>query len=374
MLTIPSRNLINKGSTRGALNVLHLEAVRDTLAKMTASQEAIDHERSLNQLHVSFLGGRMSARFLTPQGVDTRDTEMPITTIAAGQLASEILPSRFFHGLKELATMDEAGGKVATMAWAKFAASAEKPRMIRTVRMKNERGDVFRAIRSCHSQEYAPYANLEFVQSILDHAGEFRELPVVQWKVSDTGMRIRFATVPADQIQVKTPVPMVEAWNSEVGASRLRLRGGMWRLVCTNGMGHWDESAEYGWIHRGDPARIHNGVKDAFINLRTVANGVVTAYNEALLVSVDDAFAWMEQELRGAGVSERVILASQKGLSDETTTPGNRLASVVDAITLAAQDEEDIFEQFEIERVAARILTTGRSIALKNNGHIPAPE
>jgi hypothetical protein len=366
-MTIPNRTLFRRGSARGHLSTMHLEEVRDLLARVDEKQDPRDYERSLNQLHVGFLGGQMMAQFLTPDGLD--DTRMPVTHTGAGQLAREVLPSRFFGGLKDLAALDEGGDRLATMAWARFAKEQTNPRFIRTVRMKLD-GEVRRVVRSCHSTNYAPYSNLQFVQDILDHGGKYANMPVLDWRLTDNGMRLRFATAGEEGIQLNVPCPMVEAWNGETGMSRTKLRAGIYKLICTNGMGSWDDKTEFGWIHSGDPERIQLGVKDAFDNLLTTANGVVGAYNEALTVSIDDAYEWMMAELTGH-VPDRVIVEAQKALTHETTTPGGKLASVVDAITLVAQDEEDMFDQYEVERVAARVLSRGRAVALRNGGRIP---
>jgi hypothetical protein len=347
----------------------HLEEVRDYLRKLATLQDATDYERTLNQLHVSFANGRMIGQFMTPKGLDA--DVMYFTDHGAGQVASEVLPSRFFGGLKQLSALDAQGEKLATMSWAKFAQSRQEPpvRLVRTVKMKVDQ-DIRRVVRSCHSQGYAPYSNLEFVEDLLQNAGEFAQLPVLDWRVTDSGMRLRFSADPMDRVEVNKPMTMVEAWNSEVGRRRVGLRGGQFVLKCTNGMGHWSDKTEYNWIHRGDSERIRRGVQQAFVNLQTTAQGVVDAYNEALNVEIDNAFLWMEQELDGK-VPDRVVRSAQQALNHPTTAPGGLLASVVDAITLVAQDEIDMFQQYEVERVASSLLNKGRGVALRNHGRIP---
>ena len=265
------------------------------------------------------------------------------------------------------------------MVWDKFAGTKEKVRMIRTINMRVGE-ETRRVIRSCHSQEYAAYSNLEFVQDMLDHAEDYSELPVLDWRVTDTGMRLRFAAIDAPTAVLRhwdpsalldQPIPMIEAWNSEVGCRRVGLRGGMWRLVCTNGMGHWDDNREWKWIHRGKASRIQDGVRSAFEDLFTTANGVVDAYKTALDVSIDDAYLWMERELtKGGRATKKQITASQAGLTHPTTSAGGTLGSVVDAITLAAQSEPDIFSQYELERTASYAMQRGLAAALHSNGAI----
>ena len=369
-LTVASRTLVNKGSQKGILATTHLEEARDHLRRLTKLQDAEDHERSLDQMHVSFIGGRMQARFLNRNGIDGK--EMLVTDVGAGQLARDVLPSRFFAGLKTLATMDANGEKLATMAWAKFASKAEAPRLVRTINI-NDGNEVRRAVRSCHSQGYAPYSNLQFVEDMLSHGGEFASLPVLNWNVTDSVMRIRFAGCEGNQIELNKAVPMVEAWNSEVGLRRVGLRGGMFKLICTNGMGHWDDKKEWNWIHSGDAKRIQIGVKSAFEDLLVSARGVVDAYQQALETSIEDAFRWMEIEMNKGEATKRSVVSAQMALTDASTTPGGKLASVVDAITLIAQDEGDLIAQLELEMLASNILRRGLSESLKNGGRILLP-
>lgn len=367
-LTIADRTLISKGSQRGMLATMHLEEVRDMLGRMAQKQDAVDYERTLNQLHVEFKDGRLQAQWLNANGLNPE--VMYFSDHGANMVAAEVLPSRFFSGLKTLAGIDDQGEKLATMSWAKLSQS-RKDQPVRMVRTANMRVDdsVHRVIRSCHSQGYAPYSNYEFVNDLLNNAGEYADLPVLHWKVTDGGMRLRFAGDSVDHLEIGKPMPMIEAWNSEVGLRRVGLRGGQFVLKCTNGMGHWNEKTEYGWIHRGNSDRIRNGVQNAFENLRVTASSVIDAYNEALNVQIDNAFMWMEQELEGK-VTDRVLRSAQAGLADPTTTPGGLLASVIDAVTLIAQNEIDMYQQFEIEKVASSLLAKGLGIARSNDNRI----
>lgn len=351
---VSDRVLAARGAARGSLTTLHLEDVRDHVRTLAQKQEPLDHERSFSQMHVSFTGGRVTARLL---GRDGAGEEMLVSRNAFQQMSSELLPARFGGGLLDLAALDGDGEKLATMAWAKFARVDEKPRLFRTVKMRDNNGDIRRMLRSQHSQGYGTYDNLRFVEDLLDNAGELRELPVAQFHLSDAGMRLRFLGVPRDEVQLKTPVPMIEAWNSEVGRRRVGLLGGMWKLVCTNGMGTWDKKSEFHWRHYGEGDRIGRGVASAMEEIGTASSRVLVAYDQALSVGIDNAFAWMEQQMRGTA-STPFIARAIAALDHETTTPGRTLASVVDAITLEAQ-EEDLFTQADMEALAADMLRRG---------------
>lgn len=368
---IPDRTLVRKGSMPGQYNAQSLEGVRDYLRRLSSAQQPEDYNRSLDQLHVSFLGGQLTGRFLTPDGPSKE--VLLFSANGASQVAREVLPGSFFNGLKKLAEIDAQGEKLATMNWSKFATQATTVRNVRTIRLKVPDGNggqaIRRMIRSCHSQDYAPYSNLQFVQDLLDHGGEYAQLPVLDFRVSDTGMRLRFAD---SQPTTERPIQMYEAWNSEVGRRRVTLRGGMFKLICTNGMGHWNDRKDFWWIHRGDASRIRDGVRSAFENIKVTNSGILNMYQEAANISIDNAFSWLEQTLSGQGVSNSVVEAAKVALTHPTTTPGFNLASCVDAVTLIAQDCDDMFAQFELEREASRMMVKAVAQGKKNGNTLVA--
>ena len=96
---------------------------------------------------------------------------------------------------------------------------------------------------------------------------------------------------------------------------------------------------------------------------------MVAAYNQALDVAIDDAFAYLARELKREKLTKEQIKAAQEALNHETTTPGGCLASAVDATTLIAQNY-DIHTQSEIERAAARMMRRGQAEALRTDGRI----
>ena len=93
----------------------------------------------------------------------------------------------------------------------------------------------------------------------------------------------------------------------------------------------------------------------------TASSGVLDAYAKALNTSIDDAFTFMENAMRGTATTPFIARAIA-ALDHETTTPGRNLASVVDAITLEAQNE-DLFTQADMEALAADLLRRGLSQA-----------
>lgn len=354
---IPDRVLAAKGSQRGVLSTLRLEEVRDHLRKVANLQQAEEHDRSFSQMHLSFDSGRVYAQFIGPSGPGER---MLVHQTAYQQMASTLLPTRGGGYLLDQSALGQAGEKVSTLSWATFARADDRPRLFRTILTRDPgTGQVMRMIRSQHSQGYAPYDNLRFVTDLLDHAPEVRDLPVLQWHLTDGAMRLRFALRPGSEIALREPTPMLEAWNSEVGRRAVNLTGGVWKLVCTNGMGSWEKSAEWAWRHYGNSDRISNGVRSAVEEVSTTASGVLDAYHRALDVAIEDASAWLERELTREKAPQAFVARAQIALTDETTTPGGLLASAVDAVTLAAQSTDDLLAQAEYEAFAARILRRG---------------
>ena len=363
---VPNRTLFSRGATRAKLDTTCLEEVRDLLKKQRDLQEPKDFDRSFSQLHLSYRGGRVTAQFLSPDGA--QGEKMLVHDNAYRQMSSTLLPARFGQGLLAQAGMGDTGEKLSTMSWALWSQQNSTPRMLRSV-LTRDGEKVQRMVRSQHSQGYAVYDNFSFVQDLLDNAPDLGEMAVLDFRVTDTGMRVRLAGVPKDQIELKVPVPMLELWNSEAGRRRTVLSGGMWKLWCTNGCGTWDSKSEFAWRHFGNTERIRDGVASAIGEIRTAASGVVEAYTQALDVAIDDAFAFMERELKREGLTKEQIGLAQGALTDETTTPGSRLASTVDAVTLIAQ-EFDLFDQSNIERAAARMMRRGQAEALRTGGRI----
>lgn len=372
--TVPNRTIMRQRSEKGVLTTFHLTDVLSNLSKMVSRAEPEDFERPLSDLEVSFRGGHMRCRWQGDKKI------MLLSDVGASQLQQEILPGHFFKGLRKLALLDEEGAAIAGSVWRKFAnLDTSTIHRVRTIKMKVDK-EVYRVVRSVTSMEYAAYSNVEFVKDILDNAGDFANLPVLDWWLSDNGMRIRFAAIDDPTYGLMhfdtsgtshAPLPMIEVWNSEVKRRSIGLRGGMFKLICSNGMCHWSAAAEKSWIHRGDRTRIQDGVRTAFRNLITTANQVCQAYSEAADIELASPVPWMSNMLGEENIGDYVVQSAVKALKDPTTTPGLNLASIIDAITLVAQDEADMYEQERVEKAASRILQRGRDLAKQNGGVIP---
>ena len=362
---IENRTMFNKGARPGKLSTLHLEEVRDLLRRQSEAQDPVSFDRSADQLHMDFQNGRVTAQFLTRDGLDPE--VMLVHKNAYDQLSRTVLPSRFGKGLLEQAELGAAGEKLSTMSWALFSQGSDKPVKIRSVRTRDKDGTVRRMLRSQHSQTFAEYDNLRFVEDLLSNAPELAAMAVLDFKVTDTLMRLRFCTEDVGTFELNKPMPIIEAYNSEAGRRSTLLTAAIWKLICTNGMQTFSEKDSFRWIHSGNIQRISDGVASAVENLQTKARGVVKLYNKALDVSIDDAFAFMTRELKREKLTKEQINRATAAIGHEWNAPGETLATVIDATTLIAQ-QFDMFEQANIERAAARMMQRG--LAAADNGRI----
>ena len=368
---IPDRTLAHIGSKPGQLSTTHLEDIRDRLVKLEEKQRPRDIDRSFNQLHVDFRGGRVTGQFIGPEGLEGEPMlihKNAYEQMTSSQQASQLMPGSLGRNLLATAGLDEHGEGAATAMWALWRRGNERPRTFRIIDIQDpSTGDIVPMIRSQHSQGYADYGNLRFVQEILDNSPELRNQPVLDFKQTDLGMRMRISTDGIDRIELNKPIPLIEAWNSEVGRRHVVLTYLLWKLICTNGMGTWDKSQEFKWRHFGSGSRISQGVESAIRELRTSASGAVAAYDDALGITINNAMMFIDAQLSNMGASKTQIKLAQEGLNHPTTSPNSTLASATDAVALIAQDF-DLFEQASLEQMAGRMLANGRALA--NNGRI----
>lgn len=365
--TIPNRLLVSRVSPRNthAIPVVTLPVILAYLKRVEEFQKPEDETVSLSRIHVSFSEGRLWAQRLGVGGLNPE--KMLFTSNGASQAATITLPGYEFGNLKKLAALDTQAEQLATMVWAKWAAQQRKASRVRMFHTKDpDTQAVKRCIRSVHSADYAPYSNVQFVEDIIQAGGPLSTLGVLDWTVMDNTMRIRFLAGSQEEAEAGDGLsPTIEAWNSEVGCRKVVLRSGMWRAKTATALGTADGREEYAWRHYGNPDRIRSGVAGAFESLVLAAEGIVGAYRRALDVTIDQAMKWMEEQMVAQEMSQRAIEASKAAFVDTEITPGGKLASVVDAITVAARQEPDIETQYDIEACASKVLKAGLDQASK---------
>lgn len=378
--TIPDRTIAHRHSDNGLLSDITVEQVTEFYRAILARRKAVDrHDFNVAELKVSFSDGVMSIRW--PES-DNTNYSMRISSWAASQLASYILPSRFFPGLRQLAQLSPKGAQLAEQTWHEFAQQVSSSKAtIRTASMKIN-GEVYRVIRAVVTDSYADYSNESLLEVFLNHTGQFKNLPVLDWRLTDAGMRLRlvgmqdavYGLAHFDQSVLDDEVvPMVECWNSEVGRRSLGLRGGIYLARSSAALTHWDTDVSCTWTHRGRLSRIQNEFQHSIEDMFESAQEVAAAYTLAKGVVVDNPADWMAS-LTKDELSDRVLEKAKQALLGDKVSPGGTLASVVEAIALAAKDEEDMYDQDAVEKVASRVLNKGIQVAAKNNNLINAPK
>lgn len=345
---------------------LTLESIRDRVASWTRGQDKVDHTFGLNMYHYDFASGsaRMSLKRSKATG-QRLEEPLYFTRHGFGQVMRALLPNRGGHNMEEtVKAFGTMGEKLSSMYVNLWASKNEGQRLLRTLKTRQPNGDVVRVARSLHSSRYATYDNVDFLTDLLDHSF-LSDTQVLDFRLQDNAMRLRFTTEPMDRIELNKPVKMFEVWNSEVGLRSTGIRAGIWKLVCFNGLSTYKDKQEMKWRHYGDVSRIRQGVDDALHTLEADANGILRQYDRALETSINDAFAWMEREVNGLGGSAEFVDRVEQAMKDETSSEVGTLAGVVDGITLAAQhliedrSTADILEQGLFEQMATRIMDRG---------------
>ena len=344
------------------------------LERLEAAQQPMDLTLFVKHATVKFANKRMWVTFDGVPGF----AGMLVTNTGSHHMAREVLPSRFFSGLKKLVKLDE---DLATQVWDRFSRTRRKERMFRTVRTKLPNGKVYRAVRSVHSDKYAPFSNKDFIAQLAG-APEYAELPLLHVTITDNHFRTRFAALDAPTSALRAwdasglgsePVPMVEAWNSETGSRAVGLKAGAWWLDESRGLPHWSARNEFRWIHRGDPNRIRGGAAAAYETLLTASAEVVEAWQEAQDVPVEDIALWTKQQLQKRGHSQETQSSVAKLLETDRVSEGETLASAVDAMTLHAA-KNSLAASEELSQSASFILRDGLNTHRKGGNLEPDEE
>jgi hypothetical protein len=390
--TIRDRMLISRGVKRHVLQTSTLPDILSLLKRIEGLASPADVPITLDRVKVDFTGRSMTAT------IGSNPQVYNLMTTGAGHLASDVLPNRFWTGFRELALKD---ARVARSAWEVFSRELGKTkRVIRTqhIRYCRQCGtgpssscaanghtqQIRPVIRAVVSTKYALYSNVQMVEDLLSSSTAFAKMPVLSWYLGDAGIRIRFlgldpataafAAFDPEAVLMNRPLPMVEISNSEVKRGAIRMAGGLWNLRTASGLGHWDENTAYRWNHTGATSRVTSRVRGAFGALTATATAVIQAYDDAGNIDIEDPEAWLKKHLPAKGknkvVTQRVLDAALAALNDPDVTPGGKLASVVDAITIAAAGESDVYTASDVEKAASRLMRRGLDIAAKNGGKI----
>ncbi len=309
----------------------------------------------------------------------------------------QVLPPSFFKGLKQLGVIDAAGADLATRVWSKFAQSKTQTRLVRTILTRLDDGSVVRVIRNCQSLSYAPYSNLRLVDDLLHNSSQYGKMPVLHWKLSDPGFRIRFACIDhtiyslsaVDASILETePIPVVDAWNSETGQRKVGIGAGVYLLRNGAFIGATGRLGKEEWIHKGNLRRIRNGLQTQYSLMMQQAAKAVQDYTDATLVefipTLEDSsiFAtagwdkeaqvkkaqekWLNSQLAGETDTKKAEIL-QKLRKGDLVAPPLSLAACVEAVALLGVESPaehlDHKSEREAETLSGLLLERGLKAA-----------
>ena len=383
------RRLLDEATTEaGQLAIRSMSEIRESIHNLHSVLDPRDIERPPRESVLRYdQRGRLGISFRMP-GSSGTTTPMSFTANGYKQYGDRVLGSGGRKFVAAQAKRGEASLKLAEINWAMECSQMHQALKLRTIQLP---GQPTRSVRAALSQSYGYFDNADVLDTLMEYEG-IADLPVVNVRVDENAMRIRFCLDP-DQLSffrgdksfdrlginhsaLNKPLKIGELWNSEIGLSSVRFMAGIWLPRCMNGMASWSDHSEWKWFHRcgGSGAdhrsRISKGLSQALDSARIQASGVVERYEQAMEVFINDAHLLLETWGKSSLTKTQVRAAKEalvspvacgvpmlRGASDAS------LATVVDAVTFAAQGEADMFRQREMERAAASIMSRGLRVA-----------
>jgi hypothetical protein len=210
------------------------------------------------------------------------------------------------------------------------------------------------------STRYAPLDAEELVDNV-------REALVAHGLLNDVRVK-SLASGLTDVLRIVLPAKTVatsvgdvtalglDVSTSSFGRSAVHVRGLLWRLKCTNGLGVSEKLGGFSVRHVGDSQRLRDGIREAIPTVLAHATGAMDPWRRAVTLMVDDVQRQVEQ-LRELNISE------QKGVLDELKSElGVRelpqrtdLFSMINAVTSWAKNTVPS-RRIELESIAGDLL------------------
>jgi len=392
-LGLPPYTLLHVGSTPGVWKSLHLEEVRDRVVSQRKKERAEDRDSKLSDCRFEFdpHGGayvrfRGNSRFGAPK---------PLTTNAMFQLIRIVSTPKSLGMIEQLVRNGEPSDlRMATRLMNRLVERDQPERIVRfrTVmrrldtpslvdlldragrplpgpRKPGSRLRPTQVVTAVVSEQYRNYDDAQLVTDLLETVEKPGTMKVISVDRSTEGFVLRLSLVPK-RPKAQIPYPMIELRNSEVGCGSTTVSGGLFTLICTNGMHTWKPEGIHRWPHRVDATPVLDELGDVLERIGISAKSTLQDYEFARGVTVGlspgEAHDWITPRLRRHNVSKRFIARVVTALEHPTTSLGKNgeylLSSVVDAITLSAQ-LEGFSHRFELERLAGRLVEQERMAA-----------
>ena len=378
-LGIPGHDLLSEGTRPGSWDPLTLESLRDLLRAQAQSERADDRVTLLGDCGFSFdEDGCAFVKFRSAgrsPGPRRFGRARPMTQHAFSQLLRTISRGRSGDLLEDLVRRGgQSNLRLATRIMSSLVGERHAERRLRFRTVYRDPGlwlEDFPAavpgrarqiVTAVLGHQYRSYDDVDFVSDLVEQVPTGMKLEVINaWRSSD-GLRVR-TRLGDEEPEVAVPFPMVEFRNSEVGSGAAMLRGGLFTLHCTNGMHSWDDWAVERWPHRGDMSRVSDEIATAIQKVHVGALTTLSRYERGRLQVVasspEGLRAWLEDRQRHYRLTgkliDRTLLAIEDPTTSRTESGDFTLASVVDAVTLQAQDAS-FGARLDLERLAGRIL------------------
>lgn len=232
-------------------------------------------------------------------------------------------------------------------------------------------------VRAFLSDNYRPIDHYDLLYLFMDCIKEFKEreeIDIIQCDLSETRMYIK-AKIPvfSDIVPEDTVQPMIVLRNSEVGAGRMELQLGMWRLACTNGMSVLDVM---GRVHLG--SKLEEGLIEwSKETVRKVDDALMSQLKDAVqsVMKLDswnkilqNAHQAAETELEPTiveivnNISPRYSLTEgeKNSLLDMFAQGSGHVGktawALVNGITAVARESESVERQAELEKVGGKLM------------------
>lgn len=343
-----------------------LEWIADRMIKINKAQEPRDIEIDPRRVVISLTERSAKMHIMGGKGQDAQ----PIYFTNSG-LAQALEGSRYstslVKGLVEDAQDDSSLKSHSLSICKNLVDRAERKireskkddvdvtRKYRTVRTRHN-GQV---IRICYAVTSIGYAKYDAVELFTDLASidVFKDMLCIDVRLDRNFVRARFIEQEITDELLNVPVPMYDATSGFAKNARVSLLAMIYKLWCTNGCGSTKTTKTNSWIHYGSASRIKEELIEALTGEKSAAKKMIDTYKEALNLSIDKEFDKFFDAFVKPNVTQTVADRVLKNMTHETTTPNRKLASIVDSITLTAQ-EHGIEQQRMLEDLGAQILFT----------------
>ena len=238
--------------------------------------------------------------------------------------------------------------------------------MLTRVDTADRRSPIIRVVRAVRTARYAPFDGVDAMEALV-RAG-YGDLPVLSVTQTDTQFRARVALKGLEEFDINNPIPIMDVRTSGTGGCSVSLSPGTLKLTCTNGMTRVErKGSKFAFRHVGDTDRMVERFGSIITAIEMISRGYVEAYSSALAIEIDNMHGLLDWRL--GSMNDDLIELIYANLSDPTTTPGNNLAAVVDAVTLTAQDETvPEHRRLEMDCLGLDLLHWGIDEARRNSG------